>query len=228
MRIRHINSRILYRLPIFAVGALLFNTLFFLLIQQLVTNEQGLRTDLEPFDLVDFIRMARPAEIEELDPEEEMTEPEPEKIPPETEPLEMEIEKPAISATQFDIAMPAVNVPMSLNGTPFIGDFIKSTRSQTGASPGHIYTNVVPTLRVPPVYPPRALRSGIEGIVTVEFTISTDGSVKDASVVKSRPPKIFDRAVLTAISKWKFNPDIVNGKKVAKRARQDVNFKLQR
>ena len=218
MQIKHINSRILYRLPIFAIGALLFNTFFFLLIQQLVTNEQGLRTDLEPFDLVDFIRMQRPAEIEELNPEEDI--PPEEEIPPETEPLETEIEKPTLSETQFDLAMPNINVPISLNGTPFIGD----------AKPGRleIDANVVPTLRVPPVYPPRALRSGIEGIVTVEFTISTDGSVKDASIVKSKPPKIFDRAVLMAISKWKFNPDIVKGKKVAKRARQDINFKLQR
>ena len=88
--------------------------------------------------------------------------------------------------------------------------------------------NVVPTLRIPPVYPPRALRSGIEGIITVEFIIATDGSVKDAVIVKAKPPKIFDRAVLKAITKWKFNPDIVDGQAVEKRARQDVKFKLQR
>ena len=79
-----------------------------------------------------------------------------------------------------------------------------------------------------PVYPQRALRSGIEGVVTVEFTIATDGSVKDAEVVKAKPPKIFNKAVLTAIAKWKFNPDMINGVPVEKRARQDIKFTIQR
>jgi protein TonB len=65
-------------------------------------------------------------------------------------------------------------------------------------------------------------------VVTVEFTIGVDGSVKDPKIVKANPPKIFDKAVLKAITRWKFNPDMVNGKPVEKRARQDVKFKLQR
>ena len=127
--------------------------------------------------------------------------------------------------------MPSLDVPLSISGTPYLGDFATSTRSQVKPAQAmrpKIDTNVKPTLRVPPVYPPRALRSGIEGVVTVEFTIATDGSVKDAEVVKAKPPKIFDRAVLTAISKWKFNPDIIDGKPVEKRARQDIKFTLQR
>jgi len=46
--------------------------------------------------------------------------------------------------------------------------------------------------------------------------------------VKSKPPKIFDKAVLKSIARWKFSPDMVDGKPVEKRARQDVKFKLQR
>ncbi len=62
----------------------------------------------------------------------------------------------------------------------------------------------------------------------VEFTIAFDGSVKDPHIIKSNPPKIFDRSVLKAIKKWKFNPDIVDGKAIEKRARQDIHFKLQK
>ena len=128
---------------------------------------------------------------------------------------------------QMDLPMPQVNLPLSLAGKPYLGGSMKGLKKRKLKKP-KIDTGVVPTLRVPPVYPMRALRSGIEGVVTVEFTIATDGSVRNAVVVKSKPPKIFDDAVLKAIAKWKYNPDIVNGKPAQKRARQDVKFKLQR
>ena len=83
-------------------------------------------------------------------------------------------------------------------------------------------------MRIPPTYPKRALRSGIEGVVTVEFTITIDGSVKDAEIIEAVPPNIFDKSVLRAISKWKFNPDMVDGKPVEKRARQDIKFTLKK
>jgi protein TonB len=132
---------------------------------------------------------------------------------------------------EMDLALPNIDIPLSLSGTPYLGDFAKSTKK--GATIGKpskpvIDTNVVPTLRIPPQYPARALRSGIEGVVTVEFTIAIDGSVKDPVIVKSKPPKIFDQAVLKSITKWKFNPDMVDGKPVEKRARQEVKFKLER
>ncbi len=231
MKLKHPNFTVLSRYPFYLLGALLFNAALFLLIQQLVTNERGLSLELENVSLVDFIRVKQQRSLEEPPPPEDLIEPEPEDTPPPpSEMVETEVEKPQVSETQFDMALPNIDVPMSLSGTPFIGDFVKSTKSITTRKQGRpkIDTNVVPTLRIPPVYPPRALRSGIEGVVTVEFTIATDGSVKDSKIVKSKPPKIFDRAVLAAISKWKFNPDIVNGEKREKRARQDINFKLER
>ena len=97
-----------------------------------------------------------------------------------------------------------------------------------GPGKPNIDSNVVPSLRIPPTYPKRALRSGIEGIVTVEFTITTDGSVKDAEIIEAKPPNIFDKAVLRAIKKWKFNPDMVDGQPIEKRARQDIKFTLKK
>lgn len=87
-----------------------------------------------------------------------------------------------------------------------------------------IETDVVPIYRLKPKYPPRAMRAGIEGVVTLEFTITEDGTVIDPVVVAANPPKLFDKAVLRAIKKWKFKPKIVNGKPVSRRARQDFNF----
>ena len=90
-----------------------------------------------------------------------------------------------------------------------------------------IETDVIPTYRSKPKYPPRALRAGIKGVVTVEFTITTKGTVTDPVIIKSDPPKIFDKAVLRAIKRWKFKPKIVNGKPVTRRARQDIKFNFK-
>lgn len=74
--------------------------------------------------------------------------------------------------------------------------------------------DAVPMVRVPPQYPERALQRGIEGRVLVEFTITKSGSVKDAKVVAYEPNTIFNKAALKAVSQWKYNPKIVNGKAI--------------
>ena len=45
----------------------------------------------------------------------------------------------------------------------------------------------------------------------VRFTISTAGSVKDAAVVKSSN-SVFERSALQAVSKWKYQPQMQEGK----------------
>ena len=69
----------------------------------------------------------------------------------------------------------------------------------------------VPVVRVEPQYPLRAEERGIEGWVELEFTISAQGTVKDARVLRSKPKGVFDRASLRAVRKWKYNPKIQDG-----------------
>ncbi len=213
--------------PSLIVIALFFNIAIFILIQQLVNKEQGLNIELLDINLIEFIRLEKTTEP----PEPEQKIEDIEQPPLEQEPPPPDVPQPQIEQAetmQMDLTLPEIDLPLSLSGTPYLGDFAKSTKRSKPIAKPKIDTNVVPTLRIPPIYPARALRSGIEGVVTVEFTIDSDGSVKDPVIVKSKPPKIFDRAVLKSIAKWKFNPDMVNGKAVEKRARQDVKFKLQR
>lgn len=74
--------------------------------------------------------------------------------------------------------------------------------------------DVVPLVRTEPDYPAQAEARGITGWVTVEFTIAKSGAVKDERVVASRPQRIFDRAALAAVRRWKYNPKIKNGEPV--------------
>jgi periplasmic protein TonB len=57
-----------------------------------------------------------------------------------------------------------------------------------------------------PSYPPDAYRSRQSGEVEVEFTVGTDGSVTSARVVRSNPRRVFDRAALDAVNRWRFQP----------------------
>lgn len=80
-------------------------------------------------------------------------------------------------------------------------------------------------LAVTPTYPRRALRHGIDGEVTVEFTIAKHGRATDLSVVEARPRKVFEKEVLDALRLWIFEPARpVSCGTTAQRARQTVRF----
>ena len=51
-----------------------------------------------------------------------------------------------------------------------------------------------------------ALRAGRSGEVQVEFTVAADGSVTSARVVRSNPPRVFDREAVAAVKRWRFEP----------------------
>ncbi len=78
------------------------------------------------------------------------------------------------------------------------------------ATPPRPAATAAPTLRAvstpAPRYPADALRSGTSGEVLVEITVGTDGSVTDARVLRSNPPRVFDREALNAVKRWKFEP----------------------
>ncbi len=71
--------------------------------------------------------------------------------------------------------------------------------------------DVIPQVRIPPEYPPRALQRGLEGWVQVQFTITATGTVKDPVVVDAMPKNIFDDAALKSIIRWRYNPKVENG-----------------
>jgi protein TonB len=77
-----------------------------------------------------------------------------------------------------------------------------------------------------PVYPIAAARNRQEGWVEVEFTVSADGSVQNAHVTGSQPPRIFDREAIAAVQRAKFQPRMENGQAIASTLRRRIEFKL--
>lgn len=80
---------------------------------------------------------------------------------------------------------------------------------------------------VGPEYPRAARRRNQTGAVEVQFTVTTDGRVRNMSVLRSEPGDTFDQAAMDAVEQWRFEPVIENGMAVEKRTAVRLAFDLQ-
>lgn len=65
---------------------------------------------------------------------------------------------------------------------------------------------------VRPVYPPRAETRGIEGSCAIRYTVTRQGTVADAVVIRDQcTHAIFERASIDAALKFRYKPRVVNG-----------------
>lgn len=83
----------------------------------------------------------------------------------------------------------------------------------------------VARLQSKPAYPFEMRRAGINGEVTIQFIVDTNGDVRDPFVVKSSQRE-FEAAALQAVSKWKFRPGRKGGKAVNTRMIVPMVFSL--
>lgn len=144
-------------------------------------------------------------------------EPPPPEAPPETPDMSQQL---ANVNPNLNMNMPSIGVPINSGDGPFLGAL-----SQGDGLAG-FDTDVIPVVRVSPTYPRNAKQARIQGYVVMEVTINPDGTVSNAKVVESKPPRLFDRSALDAMKRWKFRPKIEDGKPVSQRAKQTIEFKL--
>ena len=204
--------------------AVTINVLLLWGVYRLVEGGQREIPQILDFNFVDFVRLK-----EERPPEPPRSVPEKQPLP--DRPLDMpklampQMKQPRVP--KISVPTAAVDVSLDLTGGPFIGEVgLASGDFGFNLDDLEIEENVVPLYRTHPLYPPRALRAGLNGVVLVEFVITPQGLVFSATVVRADPPEIFDNAVLAAVKKWKFKPKIVGGRAVPRRARQEVRFSL--
>lgn len=154
-------------------------------------------------------------------------EPEPEPQPepePEPEPEPQPEPKPvAPPQAEVEAEVPSDSAPAK---SPDRAEISRAdTQPRKGASQGPIDVGeLLPINRVPPEYPRRAQRRGLEGYVELTFLVTPDGRVDTDSirVVEARPGNVFDRAARQAVSQWRFEP---SGQ--LRRARQRLEFQLR-
>jgi len=78
----------------------------------------------------------------------------------------------------------------------------------------------------PPVYPPRCLRTGTEGVVKVRVLVGEDGAPQEITLAKSSGDSALDEAAMTAVREWIFVPVVRGGLPVRAWAVVPIAFKL--
>lgn len=71
-----------------------------------------------------------------------------------------------------------------------------------------------PVVRVEPRFPIDALRNGISGWVKLSFSIDETGAVTDVAVLQAEPRGVFDREAARALRRWKYQPQVIDGKAI--------------
>lgn len=203
------------RYPLIVIGAIALTIVTFFIIVSLLT---------EPGDIADRERQSRTVDlvVVEKQRQQKQQRTELEQRPPvavSTPQIEThEIRKqvlPDIDASLSQV-VPTFNLPSAV--PPVLGQ----------ASTGPQDSDAVPVLRIEPVYPQKALRGGLEGWVKLGFTVNVDGSVSGAKVLASEPRRVFDRAALQSIARWKFKPAIKDGVAISVTLEQIIDFKITR
>jgi protein TonB len=173
------------------VGSVITISLLFIMQLLIVTGKQAL-TDPRERHKLEFVRVKRNENlnVEDVIPDKP---PKPPETPPETPPQDLDNINP--DAPKINIAPPQVQSTGDIGGPGGMniaeGDYL-------------------PIVRVAPVYPARALSRGLEGFVDLQFTVTTTGTVKDPLVIQSTS-KLFERAAIRAVLKFKYKPRVVDG-----------------
>lgn len=221
------------RLLIGLLIAVIVNYGLFTLMQKMVSGN-GVDGEIsDEIQILDFVRVKKEEErLETKKREIPKKPPPPEKQPPPPPASAPKVDQPDVPKPDLDT--PKIDVPMDLAGGPQLGDFkadpapepSPSAESMEPAAQGSADDEVTPLVRIPPSYPRSAQRRGIEGVVTVAFTITKNGTVSDPEVIDAEPANIFNKEALRAIKKWKFKPRVVDGEPQARRATQEIEFRM--
>lgn len=190
--------------------------LLFLLDSQLVRHGRGQGETTRAVQLADFVHVAPDETVRIRERRLPKKAPPPERPPP--------VQRPDVVAATaqprmlLDFEVPAVDAGLAGGDGPWLGAY-GVARGAVGSD-----SDVVPIVRIQPQYPREALMRGIEGWVRVEFLILEDGSVADVTVVEAQPARIFDRATVRAVQRWKFRPRYEDGRAVRRRGAQTIEF----
>lgn len=121
---------------------------------------------------------------------------------------------------QVEAAEPTVEIVSLDGGVP---DFDMPEISQKDFVITVADGDVQPLVRISPIMPPRAEKSGH---CLVRFNVSAEGTPFEVQTTFCTQ-SLFERATIKSVQRWKFKPKIVNGRPVAMRGvKNKVTYKL--
>ncbi len=146
------------------------------------------------FRFVDFVRVQRDETTETREDKPEPPPP-PDAPPPDQPDREMDNMDMA-SGAGYGVSAPSVSHDMDIGRDGFFSD-----------------GEYMPIVQVAPNYPRRAQTRGLEGYVTLEFTVTRQGTVRDPRVVDSSN-SVFDSAAIDAVMRFRYRPRVIDGEPV--------------
>lgn len=197
----------LLRLFLGACCALVMTTALLLLMDALIHGKDVTLDDEKNKKIADIF-------MGDTDIDVQRKEEKPEK-PEQAEELPPEIELDQLNDAQVNAD--ALNIQPSL----------KADFSMSGPGLSASDGEYLPFVKVQPPYPRRAQSRGVEGYCIVAYTVTKQGTTKDAVVVDCSS-RLFERVSIQASLKFKYKPRVVNGEAVeVPRVKNKFNFKLQ-
>ncbi|MBL4607151.1 MAG: energy transducer TonB [Pseudomonadales bacterium] len=209
------------RYPIAVIASLLVSYALFYFMQSMTLHEEfdSSAVSLTPAQHIEFIRIKR-KEVTEVKERRAPKQPELQSVP-------------THSSSQQQSNQLRVNAPTGIALPPMDIPRFSAAKIPSGViniSLGTVVVNeeAMPVFRIPPIYPQRAAKRGLEGWVELEFSITATGTVRNARVIAASPQGVFDYAALRAISRWKFKPKVMNKVSVERHhVRQRIRFQLE-
>jgi len=92
--------------------------------------------------------------------------------------------------------------------------------------PGDGVSAPVVIKKVKPQYTADAMRAKIEGVVTLECVVKTDGTIGDVKVTTSLDAGL-DQEAIKAVKQWRFEPGTKDGKPVPVLITLEMTFTLR-
>ncbi|HCM04568.1 MAG TPA: hypothetical protein DIC30_01030 [Oceanospirillales bacterium] len=187
----------------------------FAVMNSMVTTDAEMNKNLGEQTVIDFIRLKQDSESRVK--EREKKEPPKPKKPP------MPPQQTAQQNTpmkQIAMRLPNITPDLSLANKSLLGD------AQIGMGFGD--GDVIPLVRMPAQYPSKAKRRNIEGFVKARLEINALGTVDSVEIIDSKPRGVFERSAIRALYKYKFKPQIIDGKPQPQTVTQTLDYVLDK
>jgi protein TonB len=165
--------------------------------------------------VIDFIRLKQDSESRVKEREKKQP-PKPKKPP--VPPQQTAQQNTPIK--QIAIRLPNISPDLSLANKSLLGD------AQIGMGFGD--GDVIPLVRMPAQYPNKAKRRHIEGFVKARLEVNALGTVDSVEIIESKPKGVFERSAIRALYKYKFKPQIIDGKPQAQSVTQTLDYVLDK
>lgn len=187
----------------------------FAVMNSMVSSDKELNNNAGDQTVIDFIRLKKDSDSRTKEREK--------KQPPKPKKPPMPPQQTAQQSTpmkQIAMRMPNITPDLSLANKSLLGD------AQIGMGFGD--GDVIPLVRMPAQYPTKAKRRNIEGFVKARLEINAQGTVDSVEIVEAKPRGIFERSAIRALYKYKFKPQMIDGKPQPQTVTQTLEYTLDK